>query len=432
MKFKTIAALAVALAASAARADSIWTYYAADDVNNPTAASDGGAVACVANGGWAIAVTSYDSAKTPNEITLGAISSAAEDGVLDMRGMSVYNGETCCTITRLNLRSATGFGAVTEFYADSIASMAGNQFQGSTALTKVRLSGDQFTSVPGFAFNGCASLTNLVMACPNLSKYGSACMLGAPLTNDVTEIVSANTQGNGWGNYGELSFAANAMIYGSLTLTNVTDGLHHLLTIGGGCVTNYYFTGPFKGAMGSSDGLVNKHGGVKKLTYWFENVTEMKFSIGHCASLEDIVLYAPALTNVAEGVFGTGADAGANGTSCYLRRLWVYGPALGTNVVDRLVGAFVSLEPDAATGTWHHYVDGKWVDDTLQRGVLYCSKKQGWKELASPLTPGTYEAENAPEGCFGMYVTAAGKRKAWMVHLPQDTDPVSGAVIIVR
>lgn len=437
MKHALIAA-AVALAAPAAAfAENVWTYYAKDATDNPTNQGDDGAltnVDCVASGGWVVAVHAYDSAKTPNEITLGAVGAAAEDGVLDLRGMSVSKDGTCCAITSLGLCSATGFGAVTEFYSDSIASMAGSQFAGSTALTKVRLSGDRFTSVPDMAFLNCTSLTNLVMACPNLSKYGTTCVFGTSLTNDVTEIVSANAQGNGWGVYSELTTSARAMVYGSLTLTNVTDGLNHLLSFGGmNCVTNFYFTGPFKGAMGKQDGMISKHGAVKKATYWFENVTEMNFTIGDCASIEDIVLYAPALTNVAEGVFGTGADTGNGGTSCKLRRLWVYGKAPGTNVVDRLVGAFVSLEPDAATGTWKHYTNDRgWVSDTIERGVLYCSKKQGWKDLASPLTAGTYEATNAPEGCFGMYVTASGNRKAWMVHLPQDTDPRTGAVIVVR
>lgn len=439
MKHALIAA-AVALAAPAAAfAENVWTYYAKDAADNPTNQGHDGAltnVACVANGGWVVAVHAYDSAKTPNEITLGAIGAAADDGVLDLRGMSVSKDGTCCAITSLGLRSATGFGAVTEFYSDSIASMAGGQFSGSTALTKVGLSGDRFTAVPSGAFKNCTSLTNLVMACPNLKTYQTECLLNISPTNDVTEIISANTQGNGWGQYKELQVAASAMIYGSLSLTNVANA-HHLLSFSSmNCVTNFYFTGPFTGAMGSGDGMVKGHGKVRKLTYWFENVTEMNFSIGDCSSIEDIVLYAPALTNVAEGVFGREGTSSAwePSWSRSLKRLWVYGPALGTNVVDRLVGAFSVFAPDEVSGAPNYYPSdtSRIGKDVFERGILYCSKKQGWKDLASPLTAGTYEATNAPEGCFGMYVTASGKRKAWMVHLPQDTDPRTGAVIVVR
>ncbi len=62
--------------------------------------------------------------------------------------------------------------------------------------------------------------------------------------------------------------------------------------------------------------------------------------------------------------------------------------------------------------------------------TIYCSKRMGWKELASPLE-GDYESVLAPEGCFGVLVDASGNRRAWMVHRASPYDK-SGLMIFVR
>lgn len=160
--------------------------------------------------------------------------------------------------------------------------------------------------VPSRAFKNCTSLTNLVMVCPNLNTYQTECLLNISPTNDVTEIISANTQGNGWGQYKELQVAASAMIYGSLSLTNVANA-HHLLSFSSmNCVTNFSFTGPFTGAMGSGDGMVGGHGKVMKLTYWFENVTYApdgggrRMAGGSTATFGIIRGMKPSSANIAE------------------------------------------------------------------------------------------------------------------------------------
>ncbi len=373
----------------------------------------------ITKGDWSIVATAYDSGV--GTVTLGAIESAAEDGVLDLREMEVVQDGTAKVITQVGVGSTTGWTTlVKEFYSDTIAGFTTSQFKDSTVLKMVKISGDLFTGVPNTCFSGCTGLTNLVMNCPNLKSYGTQCMMNTAITNHAREVISANTQGNNFGPYQELSLGANANVYGEVVLTNVTEGYGHLLSFSFLSATNFYFAGPYKGVM--KDALVSGNWSAKRLEFWFTNVTEMTFTIGNMSSIEDIVLCAPNLTNVANNVFGI--ENGNDSKSRNLKRLWVYGKAYGTNVVDNLVAAFTSIEPDAETGSWHHYVNGRgWVDDIYERGILYCSKKQGWKDLAKPLTAGTYEATHAPEGCFGMYVTAAGKRKAWMVHFPQPDDP---------
>ena len=75
------------------------------------------------------------------------------------------------------------------------------------------------------------------------------------------------------------------------------------------------------------------------------------------------------------------------------------------------------------------------VDESVSKNqdkncTIYCSKRMGWKELASPLE-GDYESVLAPEGCFGVLVDASGNRRAWMVHRASPYDK-SGLAIFVR
>ena len=74
------------------------------------------------------------------------------------------------------------------------------------------------------------------------------------------------------------------------------------------------------------------------------------------------------------------------------------------------------------------------VDENVSKNqdkncTIYCSKKQGWATLASPLE-GDYERALAPEGCFGVLVTKKG-RAAWLVHRASPYDK-SGLAIFVR
>lgn len=54
--------------------------------------------------------------------------------------------------------------------------------------------------------------------------------------------------------------------------------------------------------------------------------------------------------------------------------------------------------------------------DSKKSIVFYAESNKGWKDFASPLTA---EDGEAPDFCYGVYVTTAGERKAYMVRRPK-------------
>ena len=89
---------------------------------------------------------------------------------------------------------------------------------------------------------------------------------------------------------------------------------------------------------------------------------------------------------------------------------------------------FFAVLPVRAENNWTYYAAASKNQD--KNCTIYCSKRMGWKELASPLE-GDYESVLAPEGCFGVLVDASGNRRAWMVHRASPYDK-SGLAIFVR
>ena len=213
-------------------------------------------------------------------------------------------------------------------------------------------------------------------------------MRGTSVTNDITEVVSPNVQEITGGSLG-------GCITGTLIVTNQTGEVSSF-----GLCTNVYLRGDhYVGNNGAATGeLLRGNTCVKSLTLiWPEIKSFGSSEWTQSAVLEDFTIYMPKLTNVFSGTMSQASKR---------VRTTVLGPALATNVVKQLVSG---MSPWVSTAT-----------EQRERGILYCSKRWGWKDLATKLEAGTYEAEHAPEGCFGVFV---GFTRVYMVHLAQDGEP---------
>lgn len=435
------AALSAALspfAAPSLPAENLWRYYKPAEEGNPTN------VACVVQGDWIISVRT-DAGRIdfyPDKGTLTLDQSLAGEGVLDLRDLSVaYSASdgSEATVKIGGLSFDVGYPwqnfqtcKATEIYANNLLRLP--EFQGCKTLRKAWLSGDQVTTMAQSyrGFKECSSLTNIVIDCPNLLNIIGGFLEGTSITNDISEVCPPSVADIGQGAFG-------GYITGSLVLTNCMGGLS---SIAGLAVTNYYLAGPYSGYGSSRDkGGTNGNGILTEqifrgkdtkvsLTFKWPNVRDInENNYASVTKLREITIDMPAITNVNGGTFAGAVD---------LERLTVLGAAVPTNVVDSLLTGMPAFAPDEATVTrevWKATGFGgtSWREtQTRGRGILYCSRKQGWKALAKPLTPGTYEKEHAPAGCFGIWETAKGQRKAWMVHLPQDTDPKTGMMFVIR
>ncbi len=396
-------------------AGNVWRYYAATEEGNPTN------VACVVQSPWVISVA-IDNGRVFFDKAAGTITlqkCLAGEGVLDMRGFSVsyMDGEELKETEILNLSFQTGYPwenfqtcRATEFYAGSNLSKLpefGRRGGGTAAgktLKKVYVESDLVTGVIDYQLGAMPALTNLVLKCPNLitiaSGYGFS---GTAITNDISDFCTPAIQTFAG------DFNGDAYVTGSFVSTNHTGSM---AGVTGLCVTNLYLEGPYAGEGGSKclGQIFRGRGTLETVTFKWPNIWDLSSAYSNIGRLRELTIDMPNLTNVVSGFF----------SSYKLEKVTVLGKPLPTNVVDRLVEYFTAFnDPNVVTTK-------VWNGSSLfwrGRGILYCSKKQGWDKMRSRLTPNTYEATNAPAGCFGVYVTANGERKAWMVHLPQPEDP---------
>ena len=161
---KSAAVVAAGLMGSIGWAQTSWTYSDTDKT--------------VTDGKWVIAVTAYDSAA--GTMTLGAITTAAEDGVLDLRDMVVGN----VAITGLTMPESEAWksAAIKELYVNKVVGpLAGkttiqlipSMLKGNTTVQVVELASDTIQKINSSprAFEGCSALGRVVFKCPNLLSW---------------------------------------------------------------------------------------------------------------------------------------------------------------------------------------------------------------------------------------------------------------------
>ena len=104
-----------------------------------------------------------------------------------------------------------------------------------------------------------------------------------------------------------------------------------------------------------------------------------------------------------------------------VKTLTVNGPAWTQTALDNILG-------------YHSGADGSTAETAAKPCTIYVDKSMGWDgtgDYAQGWSPSALtDAEKAvkPKKCFGVYVTAAGARKAWLVN----TANSKGLLLIVR
>ncbi len=466
-----------AAAAFAANAENEWSY------------ADGK----ISKGGWSVVATAYDSAA--GTLALGAIESVAEDGVLDLRGMTV--GGAAITALTLPKDSAWEYVAVTEFYADHVANTALDALfgvdsdfaeysngRGNTSITRVEVRSDVVETVNNFVA-GCDNLKHLVLDCPKLNYYSLTPFSGTGgFTNDIQDVVKPwATLSIGDSRGFRFCYGLGSMT-GSLVLTNVAS--RSSVSASASSVTNVWIR--WDGTTYPDLNLANvetvkiempnvvKMGtlsSVKKAIDVGEFIPKSIASIG-CYTIKDCAVTGTlTLTNLTEVTTSGGNTLGI----CYATRItggdfagpiesmhfsWSQNGSAWTNVAldcpmltnvvasafyfDKTAGVPLELKVygpvDRKSGhPWtQELVDNIMssvdavTDLSAMKMTFYCSRRQGWDGFTGCTKLSALTAEErakAPTGCFGVYKTAAGATKAWMVHMPQDTDP-SGMRLIIR
>ena len=384
-------------AVSPVRAANDWTYYAAGADGNPTDA------ACVVHGEWIIKTNASGTNPANGALWLDLIVSAPADGILDLRDVVLVgtNGKTVLDnvpVTSMSFPSNNSKGwdsaNIVEVYANNLAGYGEPFGRSGAANTRLmHLASTTMTAITGRYCN----LTNLVLNMPNATAWSPGGFHNCSLTNDIAEIVPPwlQTIGNNMSSLG-------AGVTGTLVLTNLYDcGSQGVFPAG---VSAGYFvfngtdlkTQPFRGATGLRD---------------FELVAPVctNFYLGYNSeNVTNIVLDAPL-------VISTHNKTQLPLVPAAKSSVWFKNAALGIDVVRAMVSGVTAVAASK---------------NQDKNCTIYCSKRMGWKELASPLE-GDYESVLAPEGCFGVLVDASGNRRAWMVHRASPYDK-SGLAIFVR
>ena len=110
-----------------------------------------------------------------------------------------------------------------------------------------------------------------------------------------------------------------------------------------------------------------------------------------------------------------------DGRTDAVKTLTVNGPAWTQTALDNILGC-------------HSGADGSTATTAAKPCTIYVDKSMGWDGTGdyaqgwSPSALTDYEKAVKPKKCFGVYVTAAGARKAWLVN----TANSKGLLLIVR
>ncbi len=429
----------------------------------------------VTDGKWVIAVTAYDPAA--GTMTLGAITTAAGDGVLDLRDMVV--GDVAITGLTFPGSEAWKSAAVTNFYANNVAGKyVPSMLRGNTGLQVFELESETIEQIrcSDWSLRGCSALGKVVFKCPNLLFWNQdswGCPIDGVVSNAFHDMVNPGVTNVGTkmlANFKKmtgdmiltnLQFIGGSAFYagsasGSFQMTNIwirTSQVAGFELRPSFMATKVKIEAPNMLTFCMMSGFNQVEGDIADIvprqiqtlgrnsitlpkvtgTLVLTNLTQIRSDMGFSytdyaislpkvsemelrgpidvitfpvfeksTSMSRLVLDFPKMTNMCAGAF----RMKNNGS------LYIYGKPfpheMMTNLLARVAG-------NGATGL-----------------TIYCSKKQGWKELAQDYGEDFPKADK-PEGCFGVWrePNGEGTRGAWMVHFPQPDDP-SGLCIRVQ
>ncbi len=155
------------------------------------------------------------------------------------------------------------------------------------------------------------------------------------------------------------------------------------------------------------------------VTGTFAIIGELSFD--WCPALTNVVLNSPALATIGEKAFQSSTALTSIEITSGLA-LTVDSTAMQFN---KPLTSLTINSPVWEMANVDNLLSANSTSDTTKNCTIYANKDT-WKSLAAAVTD--EEKEHTPKNCFGVYVTAKGSRKAWLVA--NDDDPIPLRIII--
>ena len=411
-----VAVAALFCAVSSARADNVWTY---DSSTNPKT---------ISNGNWTIQLINDYTDIESGVIQLGNI--IAGSGVLDLRNMTVDGS----AITSIKFHSNSGAYAtswktwdISDFLIDAFDSVAADghntlTFGTNQNLKNIEITGGNVTSISGFTsmtgltnvlirlpslvkfgnnanegFYNCTALQKVVLDCPNLTWMGQNIYYGCNLLEgDICDYIPASVT-----NFYNGAQYASPGVTGALVLDNLKSAIFQ--SFSGVENAKITYTGTSLAGAAGFRGMSS----LKDVTFVAPECTNMVFNSSYvwinCTAITNVTLYVPKVE-------------AAGPWNASVKTYWFQSQALDADIVNSFCKNSGTAMRTIAT-----------------YGTIYCSKKMGWKALASEMTDD--EKAAAPEGCFGVFKALNSYNQnygMWMVDRDSPYFKKSGFTIIFR
>ena len=359
--------------------------------------------------GWAFASASLSG----TTLTIGNCTSAASDGILDLRSAVVAKNGVNTTISTVTFASGTSWSsaAIKEFYCDTLSQVIASICKDNTTIEKFIVSAlpSNKRTLGSYAFSGCTSLVEVRFG--STIAMSDSCFDGCRnLDVDIATLLS-----KGLTSTTKRSFRNCAKVHGKLHLTSVGNfqssgdvfngcGIEELV-IESENITGFS-TAPFSNCLSLTNVTIKSNS--------FTSIPGSAIFNG-CTSLEKVRLEVP---NVRTYSGGTGASKMFNGCT-KLYDVTIVGSPWKDASGNGLTEAILNKHIFCSVGT---------LANSSYRRKLYALRSE-FKNFASEMT--ATEKASAPRKCYGVYANAesSNKRVAYMV---QDPDYRSGFIISAK
>lgn len=346
------------------------------------------------NGEWSLSGCALANQK----LTVGAVTAAAADGILDFRSAKVNN----TSVSVVTFNRGTGkwkTAAIKEFYCDRFDRLEKQMLQGNTTIEKIWIGTLDTLTAFESAFEGCTSLREVHFGAPLNNFYAKSFYNCNQLDMDIADLVAANTS-----SVAKQGLTSCRKLHGKLTLTN----------------TGNFYLGSFSG-VGVEEVVINS----PNITGW------QNTAFKNCSSLTNLVVICPNLTSIAHS--GSAFDG-----CTALRKITLDIPNMSSfdtqHSAAHFFGACSALsEVVIKNAPWTDSEGNSLVRSWLNRHLLSAvtpvaatvdapknctiyALRSDYKPYASAMM-GDYERPNAPKRCYGVYVSGSS-RLAYMVQDP--------------
>lgn len=363
-------------------------------------------VLCATAGEWTLSagvLTSADgeweltgSTISGTTLTVGAVQSAAADGVLDMREI-VVNGTA---VKSLKLTKAAWINApIREFYCDCLSEFEQNIFKGNTTLEKIYVSGYTSSRVSVTAFQGCTSLTSVKFDNCQPTVFRANCFDGCTaLEGDIADIISTETT-----SIEAAAFYGCSKLKGKLVLNALTNpkssslcglGIEELV------ITSPNITQIVTACFHGNTSLTN-------LVIKCPNLTNLSSSTNpfkDCSKLERIELDLPSLVSINTSTSYAHVFDNCSAIKSVIIRNSPWKNAEGADITASFLNKHVLYDIQAVPET----------TDAPKKCTIYAIRSQ-YKPYAAALS-GEHEKKYKPKRCYGVYNVSS--RKAYMAQPP--------------